>query len=448
MSAPHSNLRRFVIVGNGVAGFSAAETIRELDPGAELIILTDEPFAFYSRPGLAYMLNGSLPEKQLFPRSIEELKRLDIRTVYGRAIRIHPSHRVIHLAEGEPLTYDALLIATGAKAILPSIPGIELEGVVTFDTLHDGRRILQLTKKARRAVVVGGGVTALELAEGLAARRVKTHYLLRKDHFWGRVLSPAEAALVEDELQQQGIKLHRQTQVQKIVGKKGRVSEVVTDHGKSIRCEIVAVAIGIRPRIELGQSAGVEVDRGIMVDPWLRTSDPNIFAAGDVAQVFDPPSGEYRLDSLWWMAEEQGRIAGTNMAGGDETYQRAVPFNVTRIGGIVTTIIGAVGQAQPDDDLVSIVHGDSESWRDRLDSFAVESQSKHSRLRLVIGEETIVGAVIMGDQTLSEPIHELIRTRAKLGRYRDQFMKSPEQAMEILSDYASKQNGRHLATVK
>jgi NAD(P)H-nitrite reductase large subunit len=331
---------------------------------------------------------------------------------------------------------------------LPSIPGIELEGVVTFDTLHDGRRILQLTKKARRAVVVGGGVTALELAEGLAARRVKTHYLLRKDHFWGRVLSPAEAALVEDELQQQGIKLHRQTQVQKIVGKKGRVSEVVTDHGKSIRCEIVAVAIGIRPRIELGQSAGVEVDRGIMVDPWLRTSDPNIFAAGDVAQVFDPPSGEYRLDSLWWMAEEQGRIAGTNMAGGDETYQRAVPFNVTRIGGIVTTIIGAVGQAQPDDDLVSIVHGDSESWRDRLDSFAVESQSKHSRLRLVIGEETIVGAVIMGDQTLSEPIHELIRTRAKLGRYRDQFMKSPEQAMEILSDYASKQNGRHLATVK
>jgi NADPH-dependent 2,4-dienoyl-CoA reductase/sulfur reductase-like enzyme len=394
------------------------------------------------------MLTGSLPEKQLFPRSLEELKQLVVRTVYGRATRIDASHRVIYLTEGEPLAYDALLIATGAKAVLPSIPGIDLEGVVTFDTLHDSRRIQKLSEKARRAVVVGGGVTALELAEGLAARRVKTHYLLRKDHFWGRVLSPAEATLVENELQEQGIKLHRQTQVQQINGKKGRVSEVITDRGKSIRCEIVGVAIGIRPRIELGQAAGLEVDRGILVDPWQRTSDPNIFAAGDVAQVFDPPSGEYRLDSLWWMAKEQGRIAGTNMAGGDEAYQRAVPFNVTRIGGIVTTIIGAVGQAQPDDDLVSIVHGDSESWRDRLDSFAVESQSKHSRLRLLIGEETIVGAVIMGDQTLSEPIHELIRNKAKLGRFRDQFMQSPEQALEILSEYAGRQNGRHLAAVK
>jgi NAD(P)H-nitrite reductase large subunit len=242
--------------------------------------------------------------------------------------------------------------------------------------------------------------------------------------------------------------LHRQTQVHQIIGKKGRVSEVITSVGKHIRCEIVGVAIGIQPRIELGQAAGLEVDRGIIADQWLRTSDPSIFAAGDVAQVFDPPSGEYRLDSLWWMAKEQGRIAGANMAGSEETYLRAVPFNVTRIGGIVTTIIGAVGQTQPDDDLVSIVHGDSESWRDRLDSFAVESQSKHSRLRLLIGEETIVGAVIMGDQSLSEPIHELIRTRAKLGRFRDRFMQSPEQALEILGDYAGRQNGHHPARVK
>ena len=394
------------------------------------------------------MLTGSIPEKQIFPRLNGEWERLDIRTVYGRATRIDAARRVVYPSEGEPLAYDALLIATGAKAVLPSIPGIELEGVVTFDTLSDTRQILQRAKKARRAVVVGGGVTAMELAEGLAARRIKTHYLLRKDRYWGNVLDPVESSMVEHELQQQGIKLHRRTQVQEIAGKKNRVSKVITDSGQSIRCEIVGVAIGIRPRIELAQAAGLEVDRGILVDQWMRSSDPNIFAAGDVSQVFDPPSGEYRLDSLWWIAEDQGRVAGTNMAGGDLTYERAVPFNVTRIGGIITTIIGAVGQAETDDDLVAIVHGDSETWRDRLDSFAVESQSKHSRIRLLIGEETILGAVIMGDQTLSEPIHELIRTKAKLGRYRDQFMQSPKRAMEILGDYAHRQDGRQLARAK
>jgi NADPH-dependent 2,4-dienoyl-CoA reductase/sulfur reductase-like enzyme len=429
-----------VIIGNGVAGFSAAETIRGLDPSAEITILTDEPFPFYSRPGLAYVLTGWLPEKQLFPRSTTEWERLKIRAVYGKATRIDAAHCLIDLSGSQPLAYDALLIATGAKAVLPSIPGIELEGVVTFDTLRDSRRILKLAKKAKRAVVIGGGVTALELAEGLAARRVRTHYLLRKDRYWGQVLSPVESALVEHELQKQGIKLHRQSEIQRIIGKKGHVSEVITEGGQRIRCEIVGVAIGIHPRTELGRSAELELDRGILVDPWMRSSDPNIFAAGDVAQVYDPPSGEYRLDSLWWIAEEQGRIAGANMIGADRVYERTVPFNVTRVGGIVTTIIGAVGQAQTNDDLISIVHGDSETWRDRLDSFAVESQSKHSRLRLLIGEDTIVGAVIMGDQTLSEPIHKLIRTEAKLGRYRDQFLRSPEQALQVLSDYTRKQN--------
>lgn len=177
----------------------------------------------------------------------------------------------------------------------------------------------------------------------------------------------------------------------------------------------------------------------------MRTSDPHIFAAGDVAQVFDPPTGQYRLDSLWWMAAEQARVAGENMAGGDREYLRSTPFNVTRIGGIITTIIGAVGQAGSDDDLVSITHGDSESWRDRLDSLAVESLTDHSRIRLLLGDDLIVGAVIMGDQTLSEPIHELIRSRAKLGRFRDQLERSPDQALGMLRDYVEKNKGRRVA---
>ncbi len=391
------------------------------------------------------MLTGAIPERQIFPRSSASLSQSKIRTVHGQATRIDVQRRVVHLADGKWLDYDALLFATGATAVIPPLPGIELEGVVTLDTLADVRQIAQRAKRARRAVVVGGGVTAMELAEGLAARKVKTHYLLRKDRYWSKVLDPVESAMVEKELENKGIRLHRRTQIKEIIGKKNHVAGVLTNGGKTIRCEIVGVAVGIRPRIELARSAGLEIDRGILVDPWMRTSDPHIFAAGDVAQVFDPPSGEYRLDSLWWLAEEQARVAGANMAGDDRQYVRSIPFNVTRIGGIITTIIGAVGQADPDEDLVSITHGDSESWRDRLDSLAVESLTDHSRIRLLLSDDAIVGAVIMGDQTLSEPIHELIRSGAEIGRFREQMVRSPERALSMLRDYVGKMNGRHMA---
>ena len=149
-------------------------------------------------------------------------------------------------------------------------------------------------------------------------------------------------------------------------GTRGRVKAVLTNKGEKVTCQIVGVAIGIQPNIELAVAAGLHTERGILVDEWLRTSEEDIFAAGDVAQVYDPASESYKLDSLWWQAHEQGESAGINMLGGARPYLRSVPFNVTRVGGVITTIVGSVGQGEEDDDLVSIVHGDSENWQDRL----------------------------------------------------------------------------------
>jgi NADPH-dependent 2,4-dienoyl-CoA reductase/sulfur reductase-like enzyme len=434
-----SRPQRYVIVGAGIAGLSAAQTIRAADPRAQLTLVADERHLPYSRPGLAYYLVDDIPQSQLFPWSEAELRRLKAAFLHGRAVALDTVGHLLTLSDGRTLAYDALLLATGAPAMLPDIPGTQLQGVVTLDRLDDANRILSLAKRARRAVVVGGGITAIEIAEGLAARGVETHYFMRKDRFWSQVLDPDESRLVEQGLIRHGIRLHFHTNVVRVLGQRGRVKGVLTERGQSIACQIVGFAIGIRARVDLARAGGLNVDRGILTDEFLRTSAADVYAAGDAAQVFDPASGKHTLESLWWMAEEQGRAAGSNMAGRPSPYLRGIPFNVTRVGGLIVTIVGHVGQGGEDADLVSIVHGDSETWRDGMDAFAVLSQSKTCRIRLAVGQDCLVGAVILGDQTLSRPLTDLVLNRVPLGRLRQQLLKSPESAVQILMDYGRQQ---------
>jgi NAD(P)H-nitrite reductase large subunit len=425
--------RNYVIIGFGIAGLSAARAIREHDPEGAITIITDERASFYSRPGLAYYLTGTIPKEQLFPLNSGAARELGIQGLYASVEHITPSQHVISLQGGNQLRYDRLLIATGSSAIKPDIPGIDLPGVVTLDTLEDARHILKLTRRARTGVVIGGGITAVEIAEGFAANGLKTHYFMRGDRFWPRVLDAEESHLVENGMQHEKITLHRNTSVQRVLGKHGKVQAVRTNDGEELKCQLLGVAIGIRPNTGLARSAGLALERGIVVDEFFHTDRPDIFAAGDVAQVFDPQTGDYRLDSLWWQAQHQGRIAGGNMTGLQEPYVRSTPLNVTRVGGVVTSIIGAVGQGVESDDLVSIVHGDSENWRYHADSIVVERQEGVNRLRLVVGERSLVGAVIMGDQALADAVHRLVRDQTDLGRFRQILLQSPEKSIEVLS---------------
>ncbi|HSB89806.1 MAG TPA: FAD-dependent oxidoreductase [Anaerolineales bacterium] len=440
--------QRHVIIGGGVAGLTAAQVIRRRDTRGQITIVTEERHLPYSRPGLAYLLAGDVPLSQLFPWTEAELRALQASFLRGRAMALDMAGRVVVLQDGRRLAYDALLLATGATAVLPDIPGTQLRGVATLDQLDDATRILALARRGRRAVVVGGGITAVELAEGLAARGVETHYLLRKDRYWGQVLDPEESRMVERGLERHGIRLHYHTNVVRVLGQQGRVKGVLTEKGKSMACDLVGFAIGIRPKAELAASAGLDVDRGIRTDEYLRTSAEGVYAAGDAAEVYDPATGKHLLDSLWWMAQDQGRVAGDNMSGGSSAYLRDIPFNVTRIGGLITTIVGNVGQGgRGDDDTVSIVHGQSEGWHEPHDSFAVESGDLTSRVRLLVGRETLVGAVIMGDQTLSRPLCDLVRQRVPLGRLRQQLLQSPERAVQILVEYSRRQADRQLQEV-
>lgn len=427
---------KYVVIGTGVAGISAVEAIRSVDRAGEIVMLGDDPHGYYSRPGLAYILTGELQDESLFPKKREDYIPLKFKYKKARVIRIDRANKVLHLDDKTPLAYDKLLIATGASAIPLTVPGANLQGVMKLDHLEDARGILKHAKRGRTAIVVGGGITALELTEGLLARGVHVHYLLRGNRYWSSVLDEHESRIVEGRLQAEGVTLHFHSEVQEIIGKSGKVRGVRLLDGRIMKCDMLAYAVGIKPRAELAKSADLALDRGILVNEYLQTNDPSIYAAGDVAQVYDPLTGRSVLDSLWSPAREQGYAAGVNMAGKSQAYVKMVPFNVTRLAGLTTTIIGAVGHGR-DEDIVGIARGDSETWRQLPDAIVAQGGFDINRVRLLVGEDYLIGAVVMGDQKLSVPLQRMISEKINISSIRDTLLKKDTKVADVIVDFWS-----------
>ncbi len=435
----------YVIIGSGAAGIAAAGAIRREDSKSKIQVITNDPYGYYSRPGLAYLLSGEVPQEQLFPFKQEYFREQNIQLVKGSVQFIHPDQHQFVISNGSKIQYDRLLLSTGATASMPRVPGVELEGVVKLDNMEDTDRILKNARKARTAVVIGGGITALELAEGLAASGIQVHYFLRGERYWSSVLDEVESKIVENRLIQDGIQIHHFTELDEILGKKGKVTGIKARQQQKpvqLDCQMVAFAIGIKPRLDLAIQAGINTQRGVIVDEGLHTSQADIFAAGDVAQVYDRLSGEYLLDSLWRPAVEQGWIAGLNMAGGNYSYEKKYPFNVTRLGGLITTIIGRVGneileetKSKGDADVTGIMRGDSEVWRKQSLGIIAQTYQETNRVRLYVTPSFITGAVIMGDQTLSRPLQVLIREQVDISPIRELLLSPQYSLMDTLSKF-------------
>jgi NAD(P)H-nitrite reductase large subunit len=252
---------------------------------------------------------------------------------------------------------------------------------------------------------------------------VHVHYLMRGGRYWRSVLDEDESRMVEERLAREGVAIHRRTEVARILGKRDwlgheKVSGVETTDGQQIRCQMVGVAIGVRPHLELVAGTGIETDRGILVDEHMETSIPGIYAAGDVAQAYDSLTGRAQLDVLWSVAIAQGRLAGANMAGQATTYERGIPFNVTRLTGLVVSLIGAVGtRDEPDADLVSISRGDSEVWRGISNTITVHEEHDTNNQRLIISDNRLVGAILIGDQSSFFTAYRLIQERVDISAY-------------------------------
>ena len=425
---------KYVIIGSGVAGYAACEAIRSQDANGEIFLLSDDPHGYYSRPGLAYYLTGEMDAKGLFPRSKDDWLALNLHYKQGRVTYINLAEHQVELGDGSRVGYERLLLAMGAQANRLDVPGANLEGVVKLDHMEDARYIRKLARRGKTAVVVGGGITALELVEGLISRKVRVHYLLRGERYWSNILDEQESRIIEQRLKEDGVKIHYHSELIEVLGKRGKVQSVRTLDGRTLPCDILAYAIGIRPRVELARKAGLAIDRGVLANEYLQTNNPDIYVAGDVAQVYDPLSKRSIIDSLWGPAREQGYTAGLNMAGKQTAYIKKIPFNVTRLAGLTTTIIGTVGRGQ-DEDLIGIARGDSETWRSLPDAIVAQTGFEVNRLRLLVGEKTLLGAIVMGDQKLSFPLEKIISDRADISSIREKLLRPNAPVGDIIADY-------------
>lgn len=333
---------RYVIIGGGVAGTTAAETIRQLDSEGEITILTDEAYPLYSRVMLSKpeFFLGKIPFADVYLKPPEwyQSRRINLQTK-ARVTKLLPAKRMVKVGR-RSVGYDKLLISTGMQPMPWQVPGADRMGVHTLRGLDDARRIMARLPEVRSAILVGGGFLTFELAELFVERGVPVTILIREPYYWSFILEPAAGAMIQAAIANRGVTVRTEDEVVQVLGGR-RVSGVLTKQGAKIAGDLVLVSIGAAFDHSMVKGCGLELGRGICTDEYLRTIIPNIWAAGDTAEYHDLILGERVQFTNWVNAQQQGRLAGANMTGQHKPFE-FVSFYTTQGFGLSVAFVGDV----------------------------------------------------------------------------------------------------------
>jgi len=368
-----SDVRRYVIVGNGFAGTTAAEQLRKHDATCEITLFGDEPYPLYNRISLPPMLRKQLPEEKVMMRDLADHEKLHIALkLQVRVEAIDVEGRTV-LADGQEYPYDALLIATGGRPNPAPAAGAIAENIYNFQYLDDTRAISEQIDRSKSAVAIGGSFIAYELAEAFASRKVETHWIMRGPHVLHRLLDDVAGEFVDEAAKNDGVHMHYGEEVAEFVHSNGAVAKVRTKKGIEIAADCYGVGFGLTMNTEVVAGTPIEFGKnGILCNDHLETNIPGIYAAGDIADFYDPIlEMRYRMGT-WNNAGAHGKVVAQNMMGGSERYHDVPEYSSLLFKGQTITQFGLSPDLQPD--LESVRKIDSEKrwyrtlffWQDRL----------------------------------------------------------------------------------
>ncbi|MFN8534376.1 MAG: FHA domain-containing protein [Dehalococcoidia bacterium] len=348
----------YLIVGDGAAGIAAARAIRQRDSQGTIAIVSDDPNPHYYRAALTNYLLGQLRDDQLWGVPAGFYQQHRIGRYYARAVRLDPRRARVLLDNGQELTYDRLLIASGATPNRLSIPGGAVHGILTLRTLQDARRIADLVPDVKQAVIIGGGTLGLEWVQGLGARGVSVTYVIRERQIWPRFLDEEASEIVIQHLRTAGVHVLMEDEVIAAVaspssrGLAERLSGVRTRSGREIPCQLLGIAVGVSANVDFLRESGLSLDGGVWTDEQLRTNLENVLAAGDVAHIRRGETGEpIPPAGLWQPARKQGEIAGANLAGERLVYQPGALVHATHLYDVDFAAVGD-SRTKPDDRVI------------------------------------------------------------------------------------------------
>jgi NADPH-dependent 2,4-dienoyl-CoA reductase/sulfur reductase-like enzyme len=332
-----------VIVGNGVAGITAANRVRSRDGAANITVVSKESEHFFARTALMYVFCGQMSERDVEPLERDHYERMRFKRVRDRAAGIDTENRRLRMESGKDIAYDRLLIASGSVPRMLDCPGKDLNGVGNFVTWQNLKWMQKEAQTARKAVIVGGGLIGIEVAEILLHAGIEVSFLIRDGYFWPIALDTNEGTMVVDHMRHHGCDVRLMTECQEVLGNEGKVVGVLTKGGETIDCDMVVFTIGVVPQTNWLKESGLERDKtgGVVVNEYLETSLPGVWAAGDCTSVvwFN---GVRRPEQLWYTARDQGEIAGLNLVGGKNIYRRGTLYNSAKFFDLEYTTAGYV----------------------------------------------------------------------------------------------------------
>ena len=341
-----------VVIGNGIAGVTCARYVRRRRPDARITLVSDESDHHYARTALMYVYMGVLTYGQTKPYEDRFWADNRIGLVRDRVERVETRTKRLLLRDGPPLGYDVLLVASGSRPRFYDWPGQDLDGVQGLYGLPDLAAMERWTmdggRPIERAVVVGGGLIGVEMAEMLRTRGIAVTFLVRERTYLEGVLPPEEGALVAREIRRHGVDLRLGTELREILpDAAGRARAVVTTEGEEIPCRFVGLATGVTPNVAFLEGSGIEMGRGVLVDRHFRTNVPDVYAAGDCAEFRDPPPGRKAVEQLWYTARAHGATVAHTLCGTPRAYDPGVFYNSAKFFDVEYQTYGRIDPLPP-----------------------------------------------------------------------------------------------------